>query len=351
MSRLATWRPLRLCTAVAAMAAILPLGGCAHVFPAAVAPPALTADPPRRPGKPLVLVAMPDSPSFHAVRRTLVNELKKDFDVQTQLVDTQTTADSFRAALEHSGAAAVVVMDNRTIKLYRGYQATRAASAATGPGIPAVVAMSSFLEEIHPQVPNSTGVTYEVPGVSAFVRLRDIVKTPVRRVGVIHRPVFRDFIERQRALAAKEQIELVAVAVSADPDRREVQAALRKLKTGPPIDALWVLNDNRLLQGAEFLETAWRTGAAALDAPVIVGVAALVSEEAHFGTFAVVPDLDALGVQTANLVFELAERQWSAEGIPVELPVSTVTVANIREIRLRFGLREGALQRIDRVVE
>jgi hypothetical protein len=335
---------------LAAVAWTLLLGSCAGVLTgdAGRVTASAASDPPRRPGMPLVVVAMPDSPAFQTVRRTLVSELAKDFDVSTHLIDSKTTDGQFRDDLEDSGASAVVLMDNRTIKLYRAYQAGHAAGTAF---IPAVVTMSSFLEELHPQLPGSSGVAYEVPGVIAFVRLRDIVKTPVRRVGVIHRPVFHDFIERQKTLAAKEQIELVPIAVSANPDPKEVQAALRRLKTGPPIDALWILNDNRLLPSGEFLETAWRAGADALDVPVIVGIAALVSEEAHLGTFAVVPDLDALGVQTANLVFELSDRHWKADGLPVELPVSTVTVGNLRQLRQRFGLRDGALQRIDRTVE
>lgn len=338
-------------TAVAALAAAVALPACAGWLSTGRTPAPPLVDPPRRAGKPLVMVAMPDSPPFATVRRSLVSELGKDFDVVTRVVDAKTTDAQFRADLEGSGAAGVVLMDNRTVKLYRAYQAARATAPAAGPSVPAVVTMASFLEELQPEVPNSTGVAYEVPGVTAFVRLRDIVKTPVRRVGVIHRPVFRQFIARQSALAAKEQIELLPVPVSANPDPKEVQAALRRLKSGPKIDALWILNDNRLLQNGEFLETAWRSGAAALDVPVVVGIAALCSEEAQLGTFAVVPDLEALGVQTANLVFELAERRWNAAGMTVELPISTVTVGNIREIRHRFGLRDGALQQIDSVVE
>jgi hypothetical protein len=331
------------------------LAGCAGLFAQGTSlsgPPLV--DPPRRPGKTLVLVAMPDSPSFHAVRRTLVSELQTDFDVKTLLVNAQTTGRQFAGAVEESHAAAVVVMDNPTIKLYRAYQTSHAgpgAPAGAAAGIPAVVAMSSFLEELHGQLPNTTGVAYEVPGVTAFVHLRAIVKHPVRRVGVVHRPVFAAFIERQKALAAKEQVELVPVAVSADPSPQEVKAALRRLRTQGGIDTLWILNDNRLLRSAPFLDSAWRAEVAAMDAKVIVGVEALVSEDAHFGAFAVVPDLDALGMQTANLVFELADRQWNATGLPVEPPISTRTVGNVREIRQRFGLRPGALARIDRIVE
>ena len=36
---------------------------------------------------------------------------------------------------------------------------------------------------------------------------------------------------------------------------------------------------------------------------------------------------------------------------PVELPVSTVTVVNMRQVKEHFGLREGASRRIDKVIE
>jgi hypothetical protein len=50
-------------------------------------------------------------------------------------------------------------------------------------------------------------------------------------------------------------------------------------------------------------------------------------------------------------LFEIAENGWRAGDHPVELPVSTVTVVNMRQLRERFGLREGAARRIDKVIE
>ena len=344
---------------IALWAWLLSLCTCAAVAPSgpgsptSAAPAAPIADPPRRPDKPLVLIVMPDSESFRSVRRALVNEVKKDLDVATQIINARSNPSDFIAQIENSGAACVVLMDNPTVKLYRAYQKSRKAApgAPAKPVIPAVVVMASFLEDLRAELINASGVAYEVPGVSAFVQLRSVIKKPVRRVGVVFRPAFAPFLERQEALAAKEQITLVPIRVPVDATANDVRDALKGLRMIGNIDALWVLNDNGLLRGAEFLEEAWRPEIVAMDVPVVVGVPTLVSAEARFGTFAVLPDLDALGIQAANVLLDVADSDWRADGHPVELPVSTLTVVNMRQVRLKFGLRDGALRRIDRVIE
>jgi len=328
------------------LAALL-LGSCANSLPTDGNHPqaAPLVDPPRRPGKALVLVAMPDSTSFRTVRRALVDEIKKDFDVSTQIVDSHTNAATFGAQIDAAHPTCLVLMDNPTVKLYRAYQ-----KAHQGPPPPAVVVMSSFLEELRADLPNTSGVAYEVPGVTAFVNLRSVIERPVTRVGVLHRPSFRRFVERQKALAAKEQITLVPVEVPSEPTSSDVRGALRSFQSSK-IDALWVLNDNLLLRDGGFLETAWRPEIASLGVPVVVGVPTLVSAEARFGTFAVLPDLEPLGVQAANVLYEISENDWRAGEHAVELPVSTVTVVNMRQVKEHFGLREGAARRIDKVIE
>jgi ABC-type sugar transport system substrate-binding protein len=303
-------------------------------------------DPARRPGKPLILVAMPDSAAFRAVRKSFVEEIKGDFDVVTAVVDARSTSASLAAQIDGQHPSCVVLMDNPTVRLFRSYQKDR-----QGPPLPALVVMASFLEEVRGELANATGVTYEVPGVSAFVNLRSVIQRPVNRVGVVHRPSFRGFIERQTGLAAREQITVVAAEVPADASVAEVRRALRSLRQSGNIDALWVLNDNALLRDAQFLEQAWRPEIALMGVPVVVGVSTLVSDEARFGTFAVLPDLEALGVQAANVLFEISDSGWKARAHPVELPVSTVNVVNMRQVRNQFGLREGATRRIDKGIE
>jgi hypothetical protein len=337
-------RSLRLVLALA-----VALVACANGLPQPPAGPAEAplVDPPRRAGKKLVLVTMPDSPSFRTVRRALVAELQKDFDVATQIVDGHTSTAEFIRQVHRHKPSCLVLMDNPTVKLYRGYQNAHPGSQA----LPALVVMSSFLEELRADLPNASGVAYEVPGVTAFVNLRSIIEKPVARVGVVHRPSFRGFVERQAALAAKEQITLVPVEVPGEASPSDVRGALRSLQETGQIDALWVLNDNRLLRDGQFLESAWRPGLDALGVPVVVGVPTLVSAEARFGSFAVLPDLEAMGVQAANVLYEIAENDWKAGAHAVELPVSTLTVVNLGQIKQRFGLREGAARRIDKVIE
>lgn len=304
-------------------------------------------DPPRRDGAPLLFVAMPIGPAFHETRKGLVDEVSGTFNVTTFVVTPETRAADFRAALDAAAPACVVLMNNGTVRMYRDYQ--RAHSGATFP--PAVIVMTSFLEDIQREINRATGIAYEVPGVTAFVSLRALIRAPVARVGVVHSPYARAFVARQRALAIKEQIELISIELDGEePNARELQGAIDALKRYHHIDALWVLNDNRLLRDGRFLREAWMPAVKALGLPVVVGAAPLLNPSSPFGTFAVLPDHAALGAQAANLILDLADNDWRVEDHPIELPLSTVKVLDVRSAR-EFGLRDGALNRVDRPLE
>jgi hypothetical protein len=330
---------------------LLALAGCRAALPveAPLARPALAAlvDPPRRPGKPLIFIAMPDSAPFQVVRRSLVAELQEDFDIASTVVTPRTQLSDLARQIETLQPRAVVVMDNPVLAMYRHYAES---CPIDRPAPPSVAVMTSFLEDL-PDLERTTGIAYEVPGVTAFVQLRSVIARPVRKVAVLYRPRFSGFIARQGQLAAREQITLVPVAVSAEPTAAEVRAALRRARDTTEMDALWVLNDNGLLRNAAFLKEAWRPEIAGLGVPVVVGLSSLVSAEARFGTFAVVPDHEALGVQTSQLIFKLADSGWQPDQHPIELPISTVTIANLRRLQQQFGLRAGAEDRVDKVVE
>lgn len=323
------------------LAGALLLAGCVQVLSGPARAPVLV-DPPRRPGKPVVLIAMPNLESFRTVRRALVDELRPDFNLVTRVIEDQTTAAEFAEELTSHAVACVILMNNPTVNLYRAYQRRLDAQATP---VPAVVVMSSFLEELRTDLKNATGIAFEVPGVSAVISLRSVVARPVQRVGVIHRPAFRGFLKRQFALAEREEITLVAAPVPTDATLDDIQKAVRSLRNAQ-VEALWVLNDNRLLEDEQYRELMTELGV-----PVLVGVPALVPSAARFGTLAVIPDLDALGVQTANLVVSMSEGNWNARAHPIELPLSTLTLVNIPQMRQRFGLRPDGLQRIDRQVE
>jgi hypothetical protein len=127
--------------------------------------------------------------------------------------------------------------------------------------------------------------------------------------------------------------------------------ALHNLARKSKVDAVWMLNDNGLVRDAEFVDDTWRTELSDAKMPLIVGVPNLVAPDSPLGTLAVVPDHEALGLQAANLLFDLSDSDWRAEAHPVELPLSVKTVVDIKQVRANFGLRADALKHIDRALE
>lgn len=304
-------------------------------------------DPAPKAGLPAILIAMPSSADFVDVRRGLVAEVQQSFNVTTLLVTRETVPDEVAAAVERVKPACVVVMNNATLNLFQAYEAAH----KDKPAIPTVVVMASFLDELRGQLRRATGISYEVPGVTAFVNLRAIVETPINRVGVVYRPGFKNFVNRQKALAAKEHVTIMARELPREFTAEELREALRKLLRRDRVDALWMLNDNLLVRDAQFLEETWRAELRTARVPFIVGVANLVDPTASVGTLAVVPDHEALGMQAGNLIFDLAESGWAVEQHKVDLPLSVKTIVDLQQVRERFRLRKDAAGRIDKGLE
>jgi len=237
-------------------------------------------------------------------------------------------------------------MNNPTVLAYARYQAR----TRLGTYPPAIVVMTSFLDRRPTSIADATGISYEVPLITVVTNLRKLMSSPVERVGVIRRMPLHDFVERQAALARREQIGVVEQAVSLDPNAAELKYALRELKQR--CDAIWILNDDRLLS-ERLIADGWLPGLNERPyKPAIVGAASLVSTIQSFGTFAVLPDHTALGVQTANRVFDLADADFRLEpGDDVDLPLSTTTTVDLVQARERFALRQDALEQVDHILQ
>jgi hypothetical protein len=304
-------------------------------------------DPPAKPGAKTLLIAMPDTRDFVDARKGLVSEIKKDFNVTTFIVTPTTTVEELAAAIERTAPVGLVLMNNATLALFQKLQ-LRPGSRSTPP---AVVLMTSFLEDAASRVKNVTGIAYEVPGVTGLIHLRMVVTSAVSRVGVVFRPAFGRFVERQKVLAARENIEIVPMAVPADVSADQLRDTLRALGERNKVDALWMLNDNGLIRDGGFISDTWRAVLRDVSLPLLVGVPNLVDPSEPFGTLAVVPDHEALGLQAANLIFDLADNDWNVSQHAIELPLSVKTVVDVKQTRERFGLRPDALQHIDRPLE
>ena len=133
---------------------------------------------------------------------------------------------------------------------------------------------------------------------------------------------------------------------------RDIRLGLRQLIRDEDVDALWVLNDNVLLTERTLVK-GWlpETGRYLSELPVIVGVELLASAKLRFGSFAVLPDLEALGVQTANLIFELEENDWQATEWEPEMPLAIQQLLNLRTLSPDMVVGPDELEHINRVIE
>lgn len=313
------------------------LGGAPPLDPAAVAEA-------KKAGLPAVLVLLPSSASAKATLDGLRSELADEVTLIPRYVDARTEVADVEAAVTLVKPVAVVLMNNPTVRLYRTWQRARPGRAP-----PAVAVLSSFLRETGRGVEKLTGVIYEVPLITSLINLRTLLTQPVKRVGVLFRPSFRGYVEEQRAFLAAEGFELVPLEVSGE-DLRELRDGLERLRLEERVDALWVLNDNVLL-AREALISGWLPGLRNNRTPVVVNVGSLLSRSVEFGSFAVLPDHRALGVQAANLVAQLAGGGWPQDGLELEYPISVETVLDVRFARKHLALDEERLATVDRLVE
>jgi hypothetical protein len=295
---------------------------------------------------PTIVVFMPKSPQTVEVWTGLRDELVNDYRLVAVEVVGRGGANVVAEGLARHRPSAIVLMNNPTLAAYRDYQ--RQAAQKRFP--PAIVVMSSFLEGRPREVAATTGISYEVPLITVVTNLRKLMATPIRRVGIVYRSGLRPFVERQAALAAREQIRVSLRELGMEPNQSEIKGALRRVKEYA--DAVWILNDDRLLT-PHLIAEGWLPAMNERPwVPSIVGAASLVSPDLGFGTFAVLPDHTALGGQAANLVLEIADNGWSlGENVDVQLPLSTTTTIDLVQARERFVLRADALQKVDRVLQ
>ena len=296
--------------------------------------------------KETILVCMPETPQTREVWSGLRDELSKNYRLVAIKVDSRAGSKLIEEGIRRHRPASIVLMNNPTVAAYRDYQ--RSSGATTFP--PVVIVMTSFLDAGRMQVSGATGISYEVPLITVVTNLRKLIDRPIERIGVIHRPEQLGFVERQAALAAREQISVVREAVGSAPNSSELKRALRRLKQRA--GAVWVLNDDRLLS-PKLITEAWLPGLNERPwSPTIVGAASLVSPLQSFGTFAVLPDHAALGAQAASMVFDIADNGWALPSDQqTQLPVSTTTTLDLAQVRERFSLRVDALRQVDRVLD
>jgi hypothetical protein len=295
-------------------------------------------------GAPCILVCMPETLQTQEVWTGLSDELGSEFELRAVRVDRRDGAALIAEGIRRFKPSAIVLMNNPTVTAYREYLRQDPKRVA----LPSVVVMTSFLEG-QTLGPKMTGISYEVPLLTGVTNLRKLLTSPVDRVGVICRPGLRGFVRRQAELARVERVRLVEADVSASPNASEIKRALRNLKA--QVDALWILNDDTLLT-PRLIASGWLPGFNERPfRPTLVGASSLVSAAQSFGTLALVPDHTALGAQAAELLFEVADNDWTLpRGSLPELPLSTTATLDVAQANERFALRSDALSYVDHII-
>jgi hypothetical protein len=293
-----------------------------------------------------ILVVMPTQLTADRIWVGMKGELSSDFNLASVRFDDDASVFAMSEAIRRTAPACIVLMNNSNVRLYARYQKALPEGTQFPP---AIIVMTSFLQETVKSIKNATGISYEIPGAVQFVKVRSMIDAPVRRVGVVYRNGFADFVAEQRRLASREGIDLVGSEVSQDPSRGEISDALASLVDRERVDAVWVLNDEALLS-PRMLSSVWLSSSNPRHRmPVIVGAPNLVTKESPVGTFAIMPDDVALGIQTANLIFDIADDGWMVKGRDVSLPISIKTVVDADEVRQKFVFKAGALEGVDKV--
>ena len=218
--------------------------------------------------------------------------------------------------------------------------------------LPSVSLMGVLVANAIDGLSNATGISYEVPAITSVLSLRTVICRQIGTVGVVHREFLENFIEINKAFCKKEKIDLISISL---PNKsRNMKYLLRKALTelieARGIQALWVPNDNLLLQ-SDYIESVWVPLTSQAQIPVIVGVDVFVNPQMNFGTFAVLPDHLSLGNQAAEMIYNIRENNWKVMKSKVEPPLAIYKIINYRQVRKFFGISDEALKSIDKVLK
>lgn len=306
----------------------------------------------------VILVIRPDKPntfahaSFESAMEGLLEGVNQECLTFAFHLGEQSSTSELRIFLDVVNPKLVVLMDNKSVRLYRQFQVDFPAKA---PFVPSVILMSLFVDRQVNLVENSIAIEYQIQGITSLVNFRSLIDAPIDRVGVIYREETRDFFKHQKEICQREEIELVGFEISDKDGKirpRDVRGALKKLLAKEKVDALWMLNDSMMIN-RKLLETAWRPLVRQYSVPVIVGIERFVTEEDLIGHFAVVPDPFAMGYQAAEIILSIRDEKWRIGNDRIRLPIGVYKLLNKKKLTTNQAkkLNEKGLLEVDRIIQ
>lgn len=317
---------------------------CAMILILAICIPGMYAYP-----KDPILILRGEGQEFRDVLSGLTSEIKNDFIIHDMVVTKKTAISDIEFEVTSKKPKIAVLMDNLAISLFKKYQS---GIRDTSQMLPSVSLMGVLVANAIDGLSNATGISYEVPAITSVLSLRTVICRQIGTVGVVHREFLENFIEINKAFCKKEKIDLISISL---PNKsRNMKYLLRKALTelieARGIQALWVPNDNLLLQ-SDYIESVWVPLTSQAQIPVIVGVDVFVNPQMNFGTFAVLPDHLSLGNQAAEMIYNIRENNWKVMKSKVEPPLAIYKIINYRQVRKFFGISDEALKSIDKVLK
>jgi hypothetical protein len=299
--------------------------------------------------KDVILVIRKDGNDFKDALRGIMVELREDFEVKDKVIDKKTDAAEIVSEINTVNPRLVVLMDNTSIALFKRYQQ---GLKENDPLIPSVSIMGVLVGDAIASLKNAAGISYEIPIVTSIVSLRSIIKSPMKKVGILHREYLTEFLKLNKKFCEMEGIEIIDISL---PNKSEtyktlLRNGLKDLIEQKKVDVLWVPNDNEFLQ-PEIIKDVWIPAAKKFKIPVVVGVEVLVKPQLDFGTFAVLPDHISLGTQVAEMIYDISDNNWKCESNKVDPPLAVYKIINVLQAKKNFKVKDEDLGSVDKKVK
>ena len=289
-----------------------------------------------------ILILHPRHSNFAEAATAIRDNLSSEFTIAGMRVSKSTRVSKLAKLLNQMKPQMVVLMERKSFNLYHQYQQNNPEITSFPP---CLVLMTSYVDNRIAKLKNATGIRYEIQGVTGLSHLRSLVENPIQRVGVLYSSSLVSFFKTQRDLCRAEEIDLVGFQLKGKTlgKEREIKRGLEQLIGEKRVDAIWVLNENRLLEKPH-LDWGWFPALRRFEGPVLVGVERLAMDKVGLGQFAIVPDHTGLGNQAANMIFEIRDAGWSVADFPVRRPYSVNKKINLKKMPRSLRLNKEILE-------
>lgn len=294
-----------------------------------------------------LLALRANTENFSTVIAAIKDDLGDELDIHEMMIDANTSVADIERSISRVSPKLIILIGNRSIAKYTQYQAENKGRKKSFP--PSLALSAIYLDKIIEQLTNATGIRNEIPIVTSIVNIRTLLKTPVQRVGVLYSEWMTNLIEINQVFCSLEKIDLVTVKLPNRVSYKQLRYHLRQL-VEQDIDALWVPNDNLLLN-ARLIQNAWMPVLKKTKMPVIVGIEELTVTALNFGTFSVTPDFYALGIQGAQMISSIGEENWTIEEDGLVEPLSIEKLLNLKlSLRKEIRIDLEKLGQVDRII-